>query len=249
MYKRQVVVDALFGTGSNRAPEGVFAHAIETINTLGKHAQVWAVDLPSGVVPDAGQVHPAVVQADATITFMGYKPAHLLFPAAEKAGRVYVAYPFESDYRPVVTRGWFTGADVQPIKRARASHKGTYGRVVAVVGSRTMVGAGEMCAQSALRSGCGTLVLASPQTVIPFYRNKLTCAMTEDLPDTQGQYACGGAHTLQALLAHATAAVLGPGMGHGPGVAELLQTALDTSVPLVLDADALNTFCLLYTSR
>ena len=197
-----VVVDALFGTGSNRAPQGLFAAAISTINQLGKQADVWSIDLPSGVYPDAGRVHEAVVQACHTITFMGYKPAHLLFPAA---------------------------------------HKGTYGRVVAVVGSRTMVGAGEMCVKSALRSGCGTLIAASPDTVIPFYRNKLTCAMTEELPDDRGQYAPGGGPVLQSLLAQASAAVLGPGMGNGKGIAELLQTALAASVPLVLDADALNT--------
>lgn len=236
-----LVVDALFGTGSNRAPEGMFAAAIETINTLGKEADVWAVDLPSGVFPDAGGVHQAVVQAHHTVTFMGYKPAHLLFPAAEKAGRVQVVYPFESDYRAQIPRGWFTQSDVRPITRARASHKGTYGCVVAVVGSRTMVGAGEMCVKSALRAGCGTLVLASPCTVSPFYRNKLTCAMTQDMPDTDGQYDRGGAPILASLLAHANAAVLGPGMGQGAGIAELLQAALVASVPLVLDADALNT--------
>ena len=236
-----VVVDALFGTGSNRAPQGLFAAAIATINQLGKQADVWSIDLPSGVYPDAGRVHEAVVQACHTITFMGYKPAHLLFPAAQKAGRIQVVYPFESDYQPALMRGWFTQADVQPIARSRASHKGTYGRVVAVVGSRTMVGAGEMCVKSALRSGCGTLVAASPDTVIPFYRNKLTCAMTEELPDDRGQYAPGGGPVLQSLLAQASAAVLGPGMGNGKGIAELLQTALAASVPLVLDADALNT--------
>lgn len=234
-----VVIDALLGTGSARAPQDVLVDAIDLINEYGTHTDVVAIDVPTGVMVDSGRVYEKVVRAHHTIALMGYKPCHLLFPAAEYAGHLRLAIPFATAYRAPQQAAQFTREDVQPLSRQRDSHKGSYGCLVIVAGSEGYSGAGEMCARSALRSGCGTLVLASPQSTTKVYRQKLTEAMTVALPEQDGGYGDCGALAPQ-LFTRATACVLGPGMGHGDGVWQMVQAALLSEKPSVLDADALN---------
>lgn len=235
-----VVVDALLGTGSARAPQGVLADAIDLINDYGAQADVIALDVPTGVVVDSGRVYEKAVRAHHTIALMGYKPCHLLYPAAQYAGRLQLAMPFATTYQAPQQASHFTRDDVQPLSRRRDSHKGSYGCLTIVAGSEGYSGAGEMCARAALRSGCGTLVLASPRSTVQIYRQKLTEAMTLALPEQQGGYGDCSAVAAQAL-ARATACVLGPGMGSGEGVWQMVQAAIASGKPTVLDADALNT--------
>lgn len=235
-----VVVDALLGTGSSGAPRGVLADAIDAINAYAQTAEVIAIDIPTGVMVDSGNVHEKAAKVHHTIALMGYKPAHLLYPAAQYAGRLRLVVPFALAYRPAHETFWFQSEDIQPILRQRGTHKGHYGCLLIAAGSRGYSGAGEMCTRAALRSGCGTLVICAPASTVCIYRQKMTEAMTFELPETaQGSYdACE--EEFQTVLPRADACVAGPGMGDGPGVMDIVRAMIQSELPVVLDADALN---------
>jgi hydroxyethylthiazole kinase-like uncharacterized protein yjeF len=235
-----LVVDAIFGAGGSRPPRGVAARGVRAINRFALKADILALDVPTGVSVDGGNAYEDVVHARHSLVLMGYKPAHLLYPAAQYAGMLHLETPFETSYRPHYPLGWFTDEDVRPITRERATHKGSYGRLVAVAGSRGFSGAGELCAKSALRSGVGTLVVGAPETTADIYRHKLTEAMTCGLPETADGGYDAGINSFEAAIKRANAVVLGPGMGDGPGVFPLVEAALNKGLPTVLDADALN---------
>ncbi len=235
-----VVVDALLGIGSSRAPEGVLALAVDAINSFAQTAEIVAIDLPTGTMIDSGKVYDKTVQAHHTIALMGYKPAHLLYPAAQYSGGLRLAIPYPIDYQPQHNMYWFQNEDVKPIYRNRATHKGNYGSLLIVAGSRGFAGAGEMCTRAALRSGCGTLVLCAPESTVDIYRHKIAEAMTYSLPETEegGYDRCK--ESISKVLQRANACAIGPGMSDGAGVMEIVETVLKNKIPVVLDADALN---------
>ncbi len=235
-----VVVDALLGVGSNRAPEGVLAKAVESINDLALKAEIIAVDLPTGTMVDNGKVCEKVVQAHHTIALMGYKPAHLLYPAAQYCGGLRLVIPYPLEYEPNHNMFWFQSEDVKPLFRNRGTHKGNYGCLLIAAGSRGYNGAGEMCARSALRSGCGTLVLSAPESTVAIYRVKVPEAMTFSLPETEEGGYDHAKEGFSKVLQRASACAIGPGMGDGVGVMEIVETALKNKLPVVLDADAIN---------
>jgi NAD(P)H-hydrate epimerase len=236
-----VVVDALLGTGSTAAPAGLFATAVDAINEYGNSACVISLDVPTGTDVDGGNIHTPVVHASSTIAITGYKPAHLLFPAAACAGSLLLVQPTAFGYKSLHQIYLFTNEDVAPIVRDRATHKGSYGCLLVVAGSRGFSGAGEMCTQAALRSGCGTLVLCSAGSTVNIYRHRIVEAMTCALPeDEKGSYGIG-TQELEEALKRATACALGPGMGAGAGVIDIVRAVLLSGLPTVLDADALNT--------
>jgi NAD(P)H-hydrate epimerase len=126
--------------------------------------------------------------------------------------------------------------------RPADSNKGTFGRVLVVAGSRGMSGAAILCAGGALRGGAGLVRLAVPEGILPIVAAANPCYTTVALPrDEHGRLAAGAADELTELVRTATVAVLGPGLGQAPNLAELLLAVLErTATPLVLDADALN---------
>ncbi len=235
-----VVVDALLGTGSSGAPQGILADAVDAINGYAQTAEVIAIDIPTGVMVDSGNVCEKAVKVHHTIALMGYKPAHLLYPAAQNAGRLRLVVPFALAYKPQHETFWFQSEDIKPISRDRGTYKGNYGCLMVAAGSRGYSGAGEMCALSALRSGCGTLVMCAPKSTVCVYRQKMTEAMTCELPETEeGSYdVCG--EEFEKVLKRASACVAGPGMSDGPGVIGIVHAMLKSGLPVVLDADALN---------
>lgn len=231
-----VAVDAILGTGATHFPKGLFAAAVRMINGLQAH--VIAVDIPTGVLPATGQVGQQAVRADETVTMQGFKPGLLLYPGAAYAGKVQLAHAFDTDYTSGVNRYVFDETMVGSLARDRHTHKGNYGRLAVIAGSAGMTGAGELCALAALRSGCGMLTLASPGGCIGTYRHKLTEAMTVELPGSGTYGPCY--NEVRAFLAGKDACVVGPGMGWSKGVADTVRAAVDSGLPLVIDADALN---------
>jgi NAD(P)H-hydrate epimerase len=127
--------------------------------------------------------------------------------------------------------------------RAADSHKGTYGRVLVVAGSRGMSGAAILCATAALRGGAGLVRVALPEEILPIVASGNPCYMTAPLPqDDQGRLALAAEKPLLDLAAANDVAVVGPGLGDTPATAALVTALVTrTRIPLVLDADALNT--------
>ncbi len=156
------VLDAVFGTGLSRAPEGSAAALIGIANA--SRAPVIAVDIPSGLDGDTGRAHPDCVRAAVTVTFHRPKPGLFLADGLDYAGHVRVAdigIPLDCDDAPGL---WMLApGDTLLPPRARLSHKGTYGRALAVVGSFGMAGAAAICATAALRAGVWLMSVACPR--------------------------------------------------------------------------------------
>ena len=239
------LVDALLGTGFQGAVGAPMDQAVELINGSGK--PVVAVDIPSGVDADTGEVRGPAVRADVTVTLALPKPGLLLYPGASYAGRIVIAdigIPF-----PLLTRKEIRQTAVTPplVRRsfpARApdAHKGTCGRVLVVAGSRGMTGAAALCAQAAVRCGAGLVTLGIAESLQPLMAVKLTEVMTRSLPEIPGAgLAEEAALVIDELLAGRDVLAIGPGLGRDPATQEVVREVLRLARrPLVIDADGLN---------
>ena len=232
-----LLVDALFGTGLNREIGGRFARAVAKINE--RRLPVVAVDIPSGVDGATGQVWGCAVQADVTVTFQFEKYGHILYPGKSHAGEVQVA--------PIGLPVWDEPAarileqqDVERLLPARPkdSHKGKNGRGVLCAGSGPYAGAALLCATAALRGGTGLLRVLIPRQL---HGIVAACPGAIATPIGQGsgwdETACREA---TEFFSAADAMGIGPGMGDGEEIADLLESAFSTGKPLVVDADGLN---------
>jgi NAD(P)H-hydrate epimerase len=241
-----VVVDAIFGTGLARAPEGVFADAIAAIGAARvAGARVVAVDVPSGLSADTGRPLGPCVQADRTVTFAFSKRGLVLHPGASLAGEVTVVdigIPPEAALRVPVECELLTQAEARLLlpPRPPEAHKGDAGRVLVVAGSPGKTGAAHLALTGALRGGAGLVTLAARPDVLPFALAGRPEAMSVALA---GDGPLGGAdlEALAAAAQDADALVIGPGIPSGSETAELLLALLGRlRRPAILDADALN---------
>jgi NAD(P)H-hydrate epimerase len=243
-----VIVDALFGTGLDRPVEGDAEAAIRRINASRAACRVVAVDLPSGLHADTGQVLGAAVEADVTLTLGLPKLALALEPGRSLAGRVRVARIGIADHAPGVSAGaelWpARAAAVRLPERAAAGHKGSFGHVLVVGGSEGKTGAAALAAAGAASAGAGLVTVACPRGVLDVVAALSREAMTAPLPETRGRALCAGADKALLALAHERdVVVMGPGLGRDPETQSLLRAvAPEIERPLVLDADALFAF-------
>ncbi len=121
------------------------------------------------------------------------------------------------------------------------SHKGDYGKLLLLCGSRGFTGAAELASKGALRSGAGLVYLAVPESIYPIMAGKLTEAIVVPVADGQGMYALTAFADISKLLAKADTVLLGPGLGQSEGVRSVVKTVLECFPgPIVLDADGIN---------
>jgi hydroxyethylthiazole kinase-like uncharacterized protein yjeF len=230
----EVLVDALLGTGLLQAPRPEFAAAIAAMN--GAARPILALDLPSGLDGDSGQVQGVAVRADTTMTFVAPKTGLYLGDGPEYAGRVLVdnlgiEAPAGIAAEPVMER-----LDENEIARAlprrnRKANKGDFGRVLIVGGAPGMPGAVRLAGEACLRSGAGLVTIATASehaATIVAGRPELICHGVRSADD------------LSALLGRASVVAIGPGLGTGPWSRALLDAVMTCEKPLVVDADALN---------
>jgi NAD(P)H-hydrate epimerase len=249
---RGVVVDALFGTGLARNVEGALADSIARINASASEAvRIVAVDLPSGLASETGQILGAAVQADVTVTISLPKLGLVLEPGRSHAGEILVARigivdALPSDHGVEGTQGarlWSAeGAARWLPTRPRDGHKGRFGHVLVVAGSEGKTGAAALTALGAGRGGAGLITLACPRSLNDILEVKCTEAMTVALPETEGRaHTLAGLEEILALAAERDVAVIGPGLGQAPETVALVREVVGRiDRPLVLDADALN---------
>jgi NAD(P)H-hydrate epimerase len=241
-----LIVDALFGTGLKAALSGIYETVIGDIN--GSAIPVVSVDLPSGMSADTSDLIGDCVEATMTVTLGAPKLPLILPPAEQKSGEVVIAdigIPaeiFEALDGPRVEL--LTRDHIRPLitPRAAEAHKGDFGRVLIVAGSRGKTGAAILAAQGALRSGAGLVTVASPRGCIPIIAAHAPEYMTEGLDETvAGTVDFAAAEYVLGLPADVMA--LGPGLGRGEAVATFVRELLENGAsPIVLDADALNAF-------
>ncbi len=241
-----VVIDAIFGTGINKPVAPPLADLMRFLNR--SDVPVVSVDIPSGISSDNGQVLGEAVRADYTVTFGLPKVGHFVYPGAEYAGKLFVeniGFPEElitSDEIALQTIDRAQAASLVP-ERPVHSHKGDYGRVLVVAGSRGKTGAALMAARACLAAGAGMVTIGVPETLADIYMSRVTEEMVLPLPDTGegiiSELACDA--ILGFLDRQADALAMGPGLTSGPDIINLTAGLLPAvTVPMVLDADALN---------
>ncbi len=232
-----LVIDAVLGTGAEGAAKGKAAELIEAINTQFPLAEVVSVDVPSG----------GAVRAKHTVTFTALKPALVLAPECELAGKVHVVpigtppEIFEGD--PSIQLALSEPSKFAALFRARVaeSNKGLYGHVLTIAGGRGKTGAAAMSGVAALRAGAGLSTVASAASAITAISSYAPEIMTEPLAETGEGSIAPDLPALAAITAKKTVIAIGPGMGQHPETVEFIQRFVQESkTPMVVDADALN---------
>ena len=232
----EVVVDALLGTGLDRPPAGPVADAIDAINAAAR--PVLALDLPSGLDADTGTAPGAVVQADVTVSFVARKQGLYTGTARDCCGQV----SFDDLGVPpsaVDAAGPAPAAllDLPALRatylspRRRSAHKGHFGHVLVLGGDHGYGGAVRLAGAASARAGAGLTSVATRATHVP--------ALLAGQPELMAR-GVDAAADLAPLLARASVLAVGPGLGQGDFGRALLGAALDSGLPLVVDADALN---------
>jgi hydroxyethylthiazole kinase-like uncharacterized protein yjeF len=238
-----LIVDAIFGTGLKAPLAGMMETVVADVNASA--IPIVSIDLPSGLSADTPHIIGDCIDASMTVTLGAPKLPLVLPPGEEHAGDVVIAdigIPHEVIAAVEGQRiELLTPEQLREVVEPRAadSHKGDFGRVTVVAGSRGKTGAAHLAAMGALRSGAGLVTVATPASVLPIVASMAAEFMTEPLAESPDATVAEAAIEELLALRHDVIAC-GPGLGRGPGVAAFVRALLDrATVPLVLDADAL----------
>lgn len=240
-----VVVDAIFGTGLGKDISGPIKKAIADLNASG--AQVVSVDIPSGISSDTGAVMGAAVRATATVTFGLPKIGHFLHPGAEYSGELFVediGFPPSLTVDERLRCNILDKSEMSLLlpERPPYSHKGSFGHVFLIAGSRGKTGAALMAAKASLRAGAGLVTIGIPEYLTGSFQSAVREEMLLPLPDTgKGELSAKGLSEALDFLEGADVLALGPGLGRAEETAALIrELALRSTAPMVIDADAIN---------
>lgn len=224
MRHATIVIDAVLGTGVTGSARGKALEFIREINSGFPQARVFAVDTPSGMNTDGGASEGEVARADATITFTAPKLCHVLAPNCDRIGRWRVGHIgspaslMEGVRLHLSTPEYFHHL-LRP--RTQESNKGMYGHVLVVGGAEGKTGAAEMAGIAALRAGTGLVTVACASDRLR-YPELMTARFDE----------------IESALRTRDVAAIGPGLGPNRELA--LQAATRWELPVVIDADGLN---------
>ncbi|MFN4234958.1 MAG: NAD(P)H-hydrate dehydratase [Bacteroidia bacterium] len=235
-----IIIDAIFGTGLNKAVEGIFADVIQFINHSG--SKIISIDIPSGLFSDTGDIAAlkAVVKATYTLTFQLPKFSFLFPETGKYCGQFYlldIGLNKEFIHSQDSNFIYITDDEIKEnfnFHRDKFSHKGTYGHALIIAGSYGKAGAAILSAKAALRSGCGLVSIHTAKNNVSSIHAAFPEAMVSidtneehisELPDLKLYDAIG----------------IGPGIGMHEKTVQVLKNLIQTAdVPLVLDADAIN---------
>ena len=231
-----VIVDALFGAGLSRPPQGMLADVIAQVNAAA--ARVLAVDVPSGLDGNTHQASASCIEATATVTFFLYKPAHFLYPGRALCGRKTLAQIGLSDAQLdpewplcLLNEAAFFSSLLPTL--SSDGHKFDRGHVLIRSGPVSSTGAARLSAHTALYCGAGLVTLASEQEALPVNASHLTAVMLKRC-DTVQQW-----HDI-LLDERINSVVVGPGNGVNEHTRSCALEALAAGKHCVLDADALS---------
>lgn len=246
LKESSLVVDAIFGTGLKGDVRGIAREVIQIINGL--DVPVVSADIPSGICGSTGKVLGVAVKATKTVTFALPKIGLLLYPGAEYAGELITAdigMPtklIESvDAEAELLDASVVNRNFKPFPPD--AHKGNFGRVFIIAGSVGMTGAAALSATAAVRSGAGLVTIGIPESLNDILEVKVTEAMTLPLPETPDRsISLAALHKALSFARMCDVAVLGPGISTNDETREFVKRFIaNCTVPLLLDADGLNT--------
>ena len=246
-----MAIDSILGTGRARPIAGAFEDILATLRearSSNPRLRLLAMDLPTGLKCDTGEVDPSCVPSDITVS-LGYpKRGHLAFPGADFTGKLEIAdigIPpgLDSDLPlDLIDGNW--AANALP-SRPSDSHKGTYGRAMIVAGSRNFLGAAYLAATATGRVGAGLATIAIPESLVPSVASKAIEPTFLPLPESSpGIVAHNAAQLILDSLDGYSALLIGCGLGQAPMTRKMVEELLlsDASLPLTaVDADGLNT--------
>ena len=252
LSRSQLVIDAILGTGRSRPLQGIVKEALVRVTVgreKGRGPLLLALDLPTGLDSDTGAVDDATPVMDATLA-LGFPKAGLLaFPGAERVGELVtlgIGLPNgvgqDGISQELLAAEWV--GHRLPI-RPLDSHKGTYGHLLVVAGSRNFVGAACLVARAAHRAGAGLVTLATPESVYPLAAAQLTETIHLPLPeDADGRVHPDAAQVLRDVLPRYDALAVGSGTGQSESTLEFIERLLldgpPSTTPTLVDADGLN---------
>jgi len=255
MARSALVIDAVLGTGRARPFEGPVKQTmqcLDNVRSASKPPILLALDLPTGLNADTGEVDQLGVPCDVTFA-LGYPKVGLLnFPGTEHAGDMRVldigvppGLKEETDIQlESLERRWVSEHLPQ---RPFDSHKGTFGHVLVVAGSRNYVGAAYLASQASVRAGAGLVTLATPEDVYPIAAAKSTEPIHLPLPDDDGRVSAHAAQTLREGSRRYDNIVVGCGLGLSDGTVSFVEDLLFnqessglSELPALVDADGLN---------
>jgi NAD(P)H-hydrate epimerase len=240
-----LIVDAIFGTGLNAPLSGLMETVVADVN--GSGIPVVAIDLPSGLSADSHELVGDSIEAGVTVTLAAPKLSLVLPPAEMRAGDIVIAdigIPAELIANldgPRVELLTRAGMRELVAPRTPDTHKGDYGRVLVVAGSRGKTGAAHLAAVGALRSGAGLVTVATPASCQAIVAALAPEYMTEPITEMGDELDPDAVDRILELARDVVA--IGPGLGQGPSTRQFIKALVDRApMPIVVDADGLNAF-------
>jgi ADP-dependent NAD(P)H-hydrate dehydratase / NAD(P)H-hydrate epimerase len=229
-----VIIDALIGSGLNKALEGDLQKLIKHLNKLKK--KVFAVDVPSGL-PSEGIIDPGatVLKAKLTITFQRPK-INFFFPESANATERFTSVDIGLDEAYIQSQPglWklIEEKDLKGLVKTRKpfSHKGSYGHALIIAGNTRTMGAALLCADACLHSGAGLTTACIPEKGMPALNAYAPEVMTLSRSELKSELNSGKFNSI----------AIGPGLGTNQGTISLIKQALEFKIPMLIDADALN---------
>jgi NAD(P)H-hydrate epimerase len=246
IFSADLIIDALIGTGLRGEVKGFLKEVISFLN--GGKVPILSVDCPSGLAPDINLNSGNCIKAFATVSFALPKKDLVVYPGREFVGNLYIAdigIPMKLLSDPGIKNSLISRSTILPwIKTPRKpdSHKGDFGHVLVIAGSKKMPGASVLAAQGILRSGAGLVTLAIPESIHRIVTTKLTEAMTLPLPETrEGSISLKAEEKILKFVSErADVVVMGPGLSLNKETGKLIRNlAVKIEKPLLLDADGI----------
>lgn len=234
LISADVVIDAVFGTGLNKAPTAPYDEIIRLINQYGRY--IISVDIPSGINGTTGETAGLHVRADETVSFVTYKQGFLNYNIFQFLGKIKIVnigipeYIIKKFSSMVLMDKKYINSLLIP--RLEYSHKGNFGHTLVIAGSPGFTGAAVISSGAAVKSGAGLVTLAVFSECLSAVSSCIPEVMTADLDNKD---------RLSELLKKADSVAFGPGLGNTNRTLELLKYVLEKSTaPVVIDADGIN---------
>ena len=230
-----MTLDAIFGIGLSRKIEGIYKDIISIINENSKN--ILAIDIPSGLNADTGEIEGVCIEANMTVSFEMYKEGFLTYDRDQYLGNIIIeeiGIPkevlnlFSNDYY-IIDKYMFKNNFKE---RNKYGHKGDFGKVLVIAGSTGFSGAAYLCTQAAVKSGTGLVTLATSTDI----QNILSCKLAEAMTINYEHY-----EDIRNIVAKSNCIAIGPGMGKNNMTEELLRKLIrDYNGTMVIDADGIN---------
>jgi len=241
-----LVIDAIFGIGLKGAVRGVALEVIKCINML-KSSKVISVDLPSGLYEGFDEKRDVCIQADRTITFGLPKKELLIYPGIKFTGKLVIqdiGLPKKLLTDPKLKLNLMTHSELSSLipKRPINSHKGTFGHVFVIAGSRGLTGAAALASLGALYSGAGLVTLGIPKSLNSIMEMKLTEVMTKPLAETaDGSLSKKAKKEILDFSSRVDVVAIGPGLSTNAETSYLIYELIESlEKPVIIDADGIN---------